>query len=261
MNENYVWFKLTLGVIATIGLYSVLYRESKFYRFFEHAFLGLAAGYALVVLWKENLKPLWWDVMTGSDIVTRDPVTQAITSKTMENPGYWAFAFILPIGMMGYFVFSKKHNWLSKIPIGIILGFWSGQQVQIWWNRWGPQIYSSMQPVIPTSTDSFTKPVIDATTTAADAAVINSNIYPSQALSNLIFVVTVLAALSYFFFSFDVKGKLMKGSNTLGRWLLMIGFGAIFGSTVMARFVLEIDRMSYIFVEWLEQTMKVFGGG
>jgi hypothetical protein len=29
----------------------------------------------------------------------------------------------------------------------------------------------------------------------------------------------------------------------------------------MARFVLEIDRMSYIFVEWLEQTMKVFGGG
>jgi hypothetical protein len=41
----------------------------------------------------------------------------------------------------------------------------------------------------------------------------------------------------------------------------MIGFGAIFGSTVMARFVLEIDRMSYIFVEWMDQTGKMFGGG
>jgi hypothetical protein len=198
--------------------------------------------------------------MTGSDIVVRDPVTKEITSRTMENPGYWAFAFILPIGFMGYFVFSRKHNWLSKIPIGIILGFWSGQQVQTWWNRYGPQIYSSMQPVIPTSTDSFTKP-FTGEMEAAQAAVVNANIYPSQALSNLIFVITILAALSYFFFSFDVKGKLLKGSNTLGRWLLMIGFGAIFGSTVMARFVLEIDRMSYIFVEWLEQTMKVFGGG
>lgn len=250
MNENYVWFKLTLGVIATIGLYSVLYRESKFYRFFEHVFLGLAAGYALVVLWKENLKPLWWDVMVGSVSAT----------GTLETPGYWAFAFILPIGVMGYFVFSKKHNWMSRIPIGVILGFWSGQQVQIWWNRWGPQIYSSMQPVLPTTTDSFVKP-FTGNMTAEQAAVVNANIYPSEAISNLVFVITVLSALSYFFFSFEMKNKLLRGTNTLGRWLLMIGFGAIFGSTVMARFVLEIDRMSYIFVEWLEQTGKMFGGG
>lgn len=249
MNQNFLWFKLTLGVIATVGLYSVLYRESKFYRFFEHVFLGLAAGYALVVLWSENLKPGWWDVMTGS-----------MVDGKMETPGYWAFAFILPIGFMGYFVFSKKHNWMSKIPIGVILGFWSGQQVQTWWNRWGPQIYASMQPVVPTSTDRFTKPFTGEMTPEVAAAV-NSAIYPSEALSNFIFVVTVLASLSYFFFSFDIKGKFMQGTNTLGRWLLMIGFGAIFGSTVMARFVLEIDRMSYIFVEWLQQTMLTFGGG
>lgn len=249
MNEKYVWVKLTCGVIATIGLYSVLYRESKFFRFFEHMFLGLAAGYALVVLWRENLKPLWWDMMTGS----------VSNAGVVERPGFWAYAFLLPIGLMGYFVFSKKHNWLSKIPIGVILGFWSGQQVQIWWNRWGPQIYSSMQPVVPTTWSSFTKPFV-GNLTPEMAAEVNRNIYPSQALSNLVFVVTILAALSYFFFSFDIKGKFMQGTNTLGRWLLMVGFGAIFGSTVMARFVLEIDRMSYIFVEWIEQTRRTFGG-
>jgi hypothetical protein len=31
----------------------------------------------------------------------------------------------------------------------------------------------------------------------------------------------------------------------------MIGFGAIFGSTVMMRFALLIDRMYYIWIEWL----------
>ncbi len=255
MNEQFYWVKLTIGVIATIGLYSVLYRETKFYRFFEHLFLGLAAGFILVALWKETLKPLWWDKMTGS--VTIDAATGV---STMDTPGFWIYGFLLPIGLMGYLVFSKKHNWMSRIPIGIILGFWSGQQVQIWWNRWGAQIYGSMQPVWPTTTDSFTRPYTDGMA-PADQAYIAAQLYPSQALSNLVFVITILAALSYFFFSFDMKGKLLKGTNTLGRWLLMLGFGAIFGSTVMARFVLEIDRMSYIFVEWVAQTSKMFLGG
>jgi hypothetical protein len=32
----------------------------------------------------------------------------------------------------------------------------------------------------------------------------------------------------------------------------MIGFGAIFGSTVMARFALVIDRLAYIWQDWLK---------
>ena len=38
-----------------------------------------------------------------------------------------------------------------------------------------------------------------------------------------------------------------------GRWLLMIGFGAIFGNTVMTRFTLLIDRMYFVWIEWLIQ--------
>ncbi|MBI3721406.1 MAG: hypothetical protein HY248_02545, partial [Fimbriimonas ginsengisoli] len=37
-----------------------------------------------------------------------------------------------------------------------------------------------------------------------------------------------------------------------GRWLLMIGFGAIFGSTVMMRTTLLIDRMYFVWIEWLK---------
>ncbi|MFX9031489.1 hypothetical protein ABTN13_20380, partial [Acinetobacter baumannii] len=66
------------------------------------------------------------------------------------------------------------------------------------------------------------------------AAHIRENLYPTQALSNLIFVITLLAALSYFLFSFELKGKFMRQVNTMGRWMLMVGFGAIFGSTIMS---------------------------
>ena len=165
--------------------------------------------------------------------------------------GYWAYAALLPIGMMGYLVFSKKHNWISRIPIGIILGMYSGQQIQVWWNRFGPQIDNSIKPILPTSTASFFKPGTSGLPSEA-VAKINSAVYPSQAITNIIFVVTLLSVMSYFLFSFDIKSRILKNTTTLGRWLLMIGFGAIFGSTVMMRFTLLIDRMYFIWIEWFK---------
>jgi len=43
----------------------------------------------------------------------------------------------------------------------------------------------------------------------------------------------------------------------------MIGFGAIFGSTVMMRFTLLIDRMYYIFIEFITEGIiqRFMGGG
>jgi hypothetical protein len=238
--DAYAKLKLTLGVIATIGLYTVLYRENKFYRFFEHMFVGLAAGYTLVALWTETLYSSWWGKIVGSSTDAGVP----------ETPGYWAWVLLLPIGMMGYFVFSKKHNWMSRIPIGIILGLWAGQQPSAWWNAYGKQIESTMRPIFPTTGQLF-KPGSNGLP-PDEIARIDSQVYWSQAVTNLIFVFTVVAVLSYFLFSFDFKSKTMKFVTTSGRWLLMIGFGAIFGSTVMMRFTLLIDRMYFIWIEWLK---------
>jgi hypothetical protein len=239
---NFDLLKLICGALGTIGLYTVLYRENKFYRFFEHVFLGLAVGYTCVALWTETLYDTWWTKMVGTPADGAEPGT----------PGYWVWIILLPIGLMGYFVFSKKHNWMSRIPIGIILGLWSGQQIQVWWNRYGPQINGSMKPILPTATDSFTKPVT-AALTPDQVAQVNAQVYPSQAISNLIFIFTLLSVLSYFLFSIDAKNKAVRFMSTSGRWLLMVGFGAIFGSTVMMRFSLLIDRLNFIWVEFLQK--------
>lgn len=167
-------------------------------------------------------------------------------------PGYWAWAFLAPIGLLGYTVYSKKHAWMARIPLGIIVGLYAGQQIQIWWTQYGPQVADTMKPIFPTALDRFTVPAITPSMTQVQIQHIHSLVYPSQALSNLIFVVTVLATLSYFLFSFDVKHKAVQAASHAGRLLLMVGFGAIFGTTVMMRFTLLIDRMYFVFIEFLQ---------
>jgi hypothetical protein len=238
---------MTFSVICTIGLYTVLYRENKVYRFFEHLFLGLAVGFTIVALWTETLKSQWWDKMIGA---------QPDAGAKLGTPGYWPYIFLIPIGIMGYFVFSKKHNWMSRIPIGIILGLWAGQQPKAWWTRYGDQMKSTLRPIFPTTGQVFRPSTaqLDPADPVQRLTIqqIDSQVYWSQAITNLIFVFTVIAVLSYFLFSFDFKSKSMKFLTTSGRWLLMIGFGAIFGSTVMMRFTLLIDRMYFVWIEWLK---------
>jgi hypothetical protein len=209
--------------------------------------LGLAAGYSLVALWKDTLYEQWWQKMTG---------LTALESGGDPSWGYWPYMLLLPIGLMAYTVMSPKHNWMSKVPIGIILGLWSGQQIQVWWNRFGPQILGSMKPIIPNNTASvFQIPTVtkDAAGTvhlASNAAEIGNSVFITNALSNIVFLVTLLSALSYFLFSFKNSSKAAQGFNKLGRYMLMVGFGAIFGSTVMARFALVIDRISFVWVDF-----------
>lgn len=239
---DYNVLKLGVASLATVGLYSVLYKENKFYRFWEHVFVGLATGCSLVLLWTETLKASWWDRMVGQAATPEgDPATS----------GYWLWILLLPIGLMGYTIFSRRHNWISRIPIGILLGLYSGQQFSAWQNRYLPQISGSAKPLIPT-TSAFFVPSTEGMSPEA-AAQVSQQLYGSQALSNLIFVVTLLSVVSYFLFSFDVRNRALAKFSGLGRWFLMIGFGAIFGSTVMMRFTLLIDRMYFVWIEFLRQ--------
>ena len=230
------------GVIVTVGLFSVLYKENKFYRFCEHVFLGLASGWAAVAVWTEALRNLWWDKMVG----TIDESGKAAST------GQWLYALLVPIGAMSYMVFHKKHNWMSRIPLGIVLGVWSGQQIQAYFDTFGPQVRAGMKPILPTTFDSLIVPTNQA------PEIVTANVYLSQAISNFCFVFTLVSVLSYFLFSFEVKNNAIKSFNVAGRYLLMIGFGAIFGSTVMMRFSLVIDRMHFIFLEFFK---SLFTGG
>jgi len=73
----------------------------------------------------------------------------------------------------------------------------------------------------------------------------------ARGVNNLIFMIVLVTVMSYFFFSFEQKSRAIRNSAQFGRWVMMVAFGAIFGTTIMARMALLFDRMYYIFGDWL----------
>jgi hypothetical protein len=202
-----------LGALGTLALYSILYKENPVYRFAEHVFVGLAAGYGVYVVWSQILFPKWY--------------------KPIVTEGVWPWAIALVPGLMYYTVFSKRMSWMSRAVMVAMMGFEAGLMFRQWAGTYMRQIADSFRPLfIP----GFRPPFIY--------------------LDNVIFIVVLASVMSYFFFSFEHRSRFVQRTSGLGRWLMMIGFGAMFGSTVMARMSLFIGRLWYLFAEWIHLIPK-----
>ncbi|MCC6484440.1 MAG: hypothetical protein IT209_06285 [Armatimonadetes bacterium] len=216
------------GAICTLAIYTFLYRENVVYRVFEHFYLGLAVGYGLFLIVSEVLIPKWW--------------------VPMWDQGQWWWAFALVGGGMFYFIYSQKHNWISRLAFGIVMGLAVGFMFQDFAGNNFPKIVASLKPLWPHHSYAV------AAGTAASIAphTPQASLSVSGALNNAVFVFVLLTVLSYFFFSYDYnKHKAAGGSARIGRWMLMFAFGAMFGSTVMARMSLLIGRVWFLLADWL----------
>jgi hypothetical protein len=216
-----VWF----GALCTLGLYSILYRENRFFRFFEHLFIGLATGYSIYVTWNDTLRPRWWEPMVG---------------------GQWWWAFALPAGLLFYLIYSRRYAWMSRLIFALFFGFAAGQAFQGFAAIYFPLIRSAINV-----------PLVNPPEIAAPDAYALTPV--SAILNNVLFLVILLCVMSYFFFSFEQKGP-VAGASRLGRYLLMFAFGAIFGSTIMARMSLLIGRIYFLLNDWIrQQILPLFG--
>ena len=77
-------------------------------------------------------------------------------------------------------------------------------------------------------------------------------------LSQVIIFVGAVSALVYFFFSKAHTG-VFGGVAKFGIWVLMIGFGASFGYTVMARISLFIQRIQDMHQRWIKTAFDTGG--
>ena len=202
---------------ARLHWLSLVFKENKMYRLFEHIFLGLALGYDVEQSWTQALKPQFWDPMV------RD--------------GQWAWIMVVPIGLLFYAAYIQKFAWMNRIIFGIIFGLTAGTAFQDFSQRFIPQVQKSFKPLVP-------PPSIPGDHYAALHAV-------SFVLNNVLFLAILISVLVYFFFAFEQKNKLIQKIAFSGRWVLMFAFGAMFGSTIMTRMALLIDRMYFLFVDWL----------
>lgn len=211
-----------LGALCTLGIYSVLYRENKVFRVFEHLFLGLATGYTIATTWNDILKPRWW--------------------KPMVDEGRWWFLFAVPASLLFYMVYSKRHNWMSRVIFGFFFGAAAGQSFQAFASLYFPQIQATVNV-------RFIDP---PEAQAPDAYALTPF---SAALNNLLGLAILASVMTYFLFSFEQKGKVVPAVSRFGRYVLMFAFGSIFGSTIMARMSLLIGRMYFLIHDWVQVTI------
>jgi len=229
-----------VGAICIIAIFSYMYKENQFYRSFEHILLGLGLGFGTAIIIRQVLYEQWWDPMSNG---IKSVYEGLLESRPVPPQSVWdAFlVFAAVFGLMWYFQYSKKYLWLSRIAIGVTVGAGAGLGVKRVLIQDFPQITSTFKNVFVRSE-------------LAPHLGLNARVMLS--VQNLLLIMIVLCVLYYFFFSFRRETPLAKAPASLGRFFLMISFGAFFGNTFMTRVVILIDRVQFLLHDWLRVIQK-----
>jgi len=202
-----------VAVFFTLAVYSFLYKENPIFRFAEHTFVATGVGYYVA-----------FNVWYCYDLAIGVPGGEA---GFYGGQWWWIFAFIL--GIIYYFVLTKKYFWVYRYSLAVIVGVGAGLtlrtlvQAQLLTN-----IVSTFMNLSPT--DTAGNLIIFNPADPAGASLIN----------NLLILVLVFGAVIYFFFTSETG--VIKNLGRIGRVCLMTAFGAAYGNTIMTRMNLFIGR-------------------
>jgi len=221
------WVTIWFGAIVTFAVFSYLAKDNVCYRLVQQAALGVSVGVGLVVAWQQVLYPMWWSQISGAFHGTR-PWT-----------GYLWLGALVP-GSLWYFQLSRRLFWVSTLVSGLFIGVAAGLAFKNQMLLIMPQIGASLKPLNPfAGPEGFTW----------------DNLF--ACLSNLIFLAALLTTLLYFFFSVKTDRRLIRSPMRVGRVMIMIALGAMFGNTVMTRMAYLIERLQFLHEDWL---MRLLGG-
>lgn len=153
---------------------------------------------------------------------------------------FWVLYIFLSVllGLMFIARFFPKYAWLSRFPMAYTIGIGVGMGTPL---SFQSQIMQQVQA-------SFT-PMLVKTATGIDWL---------ATAGNLSLVIGTLTVLYYFFFSFKKEDPVSRGATKIGIAYLMIGFGASFAFTIMARVSLLIGRINFLQDEWIKGTSEFF---
>jgi hypothetical protein len=187
------------AALCTILVYSYLYKENEFYKGTERLYVGVAAGYTMVMGYQNVVNKVWLPLTTK---------------------GQWWVLIPAIIGLLFFVQFlGPQYRWLRRFPIAITVGI--GAAV-------------NMRSSVATEL----------------IAQLRAAMMGLTSLDNIIVVIGTVAVLSYFFFTFK-PNPVFKASSDLGKWVIMITFGAAFGNGIMGRISLLIGRLFLLFQDWI----------
>ncbi|MCE9582207.1 MAG: hypothetical protein K8T20_06920 [Planctomycetes bacterium] len=210
---------LWLAVGFTLAIYTFLYKDNPIFKFAEHVFVGASNGYLLWQAWHQTVKPnlvmpLWHALRAAVHHPAGPP---------QPNETLW---LIVPavLCLFLFLRFIPKAAWLSRWSFAFYVGASAGNMIPL---QVVAYIFKPM--------DFHLRYGIVAHDADGHFAWLGS-------FNLLATLVGVIAVLIYFVFSIEHKGPVKAVART-GVIFLMIGFGASFGYTVMARQSLLIGKV------------------
>ena len=215
-----------LAALLTLFVFSFLYKDNPLYKFAEHLFVGVSAGYYIALN--------WWTVLWPNLV---QPLMAAFRGRgtVAEAHGMWAASlgdyrgWLLLPAVFGVMLFTRligRAGWLSRWPLAVIIGVYAGiKTTGFAQSDFVEQVHGSLQPLWVSG-------------------------QPGTSINTILFTLGLVTSLLFFFYSREHKGALGVASR-IGVWFLMVGFGAAYGYTVMSRVSLLIGRFQFLLGDWL----------
>ena len=204
-----------VGAILTLLVFSYLLGDTFLFRVAQAIFVGVAVGYAGTVAFYYVLGPRLLDPLIN------DPVGNGV--------------YLIPL-ILGLMLFAKlRPAWtaIGNIPIAFLFGVGAALAI-------GGALTGTLVPQLGA--------------TAVSLAPVQGS-----GIDNLLLAIGAIGALlSFQFVKFSTDRPLprllnavSRGWGSLGRWFILVAFGAIFADTAVSRISILIDRIYYLLHDWL----------
>lgn len=208
-----------VAALLTLFIFSFLYKDNPFYKFAEHLFVGVSAGYYIILNFWTVVVPNLWEPLVRAFSAPGGPM--------QAQQGDYRIWLVIP-GILGLLLFTRlfgKIGWMSRWSLAVIIGVYAGLKTTGFaQSDFVSQVQASLVPVI---TSSFW-----------------------GSFNAILFTIGLICSLLFFFFSREHKGALGVASK-VGIMFLMVSFGAGYGYTVMSRISLLIGRFLFLIDDWL----------
>ena len=97
-----------LAAFFTLCIFSFLYKDNPFYKLAEHIFVGVSAGYWMVLSFWQTIVP------------------NLVQNLQKEK---WLYLFPLVLGLMLLARLFPKGGWISRWPVAFCVGVFAGQNI------------------------------------------------------------------------------------------------------------------------------------
>lgn len=214
-----------IGAALTLMVFSFLWRDNPFYKFAEHLFVGVSAGYWMVLG--------FWTTLWPNAVVKLVPAAARVTDPDAALPAREPLVIIpLLLGVLMLLRLWPRYAWLARWPTAFAVGTTLGYNL------------------VRTVRSDFLAQIQAAVAPGILLRLPSGSIDWIGSANQWILILGTASCLAYFTFTRRDRGGRANLAR-IGLLVLMVAFGASFAHAVMSRVSLLVGRLQFLLGDWL----------